>query len=55
MQVPTWLQVEQTVRSLARMERTSFSSDEWFQMSRNFCRRTLPLGSGNCTQGKTSP
>jgi hypothetical protein len=32
-QVPTWLQVEQTGRSLARIERTSFSSEECRQIS----------------------
>src|ERR1022692_1579916 len=53
--VPTWAQVEQVGRSRARIERTSFNCGELRQMSRNFCRRTLPLGRGNCTQGKTSP
>ena len=46
---------EQPGRSRIVIERTSFISGECRQISRNFCRRTLPLGSGNCTQGYTSP
>ncbi len=45
---------EQVGKSRAWMERTWFSSGEFRQMSINFCRRRLPLGSGNCTQGYTS-
>ena len=45
------VQDEHVCMSRARIERTSFSSGESRQMSMNFCRRKLPLGRGNCTQG----
>ena len=53
-QVATCEHDEHVGKSRAVMERTSFSWGEFFQMSMNFCRRKLPLGSGNCTQGYTS-
>src|SRR5215469_8859846 len=54
-QLPTCEHEEQVVRSLSRIERTSFIRSECRQISRNRCFRTFPVGSGNCTQGKTSP
>ncbi len=47
--------VEHTGRSPARIERTSFSCGECFQMSIKRCLQTLPLGGGKWTHGDTSP
>jgi hypothetical protein len=44
-------QVEQTGKSFTVIDRTSFICGECFQMSMNLVVRTLPVGSGNCTQG----
>ena len=54
-QVPACEHDEHTVKSFTLIERTSFICGERYQMSANFCRRKLPVGSGNCTQGNTSP
>ena len=52
---PAWEQEEHTVRSFTLMERTSCICGDLYQMSANFCLRTLPVGRGNCTHGNTSP
>src|SRR5712671_2694245 len=54
-QFETWEQEVQVDRSFTRIARTSFISSEFCQMSMKRRVRTFPVGSGNCTQGKTSP
>src|ERR1700690_857730 len=54
-QLDTWLHDVQVLRSFTRIERTSFISSECRQMSMKRRCLTLPVGSGNWTQGKTSP
>src|SRR5579863_1509653 len=54
-QLETCVHEVQVLRSFTRIERTSFISSECRQMSMKRRVRTLPVGSGNWTQGKTSP
>jgi|SRR5579864_8152255 len=50
-QLPACVHWEQLGKSFNRIERTSLSWSDWRQISMKRCRLTLPLGSGNWTQG----
>jgi len=52
---PECTQDEQMGRSRKRIERTANKSGDLFQISAKLRCRILPVGSGNWTQGNTSP